>query len=50
MRKRDFPVDDVRRFLEPGPIVLVSSALLFMIAGPTVKRYRKGFKTQMLRA
>jgi len=26
MRKRDFPVDDLRRFLEPGPIVLVSSA------------------------
>src|SRR6185295_18483148 len=26
MRKRDFPVDDVRRFLEPGPVVLVSSA------------------------
>lgn len=25
-RKRDFPVDRVRRFLEPGPIVLVSSA------------------------
>lgn len=25
-RKRDFPVDQVRRFLEPGPIVLVSSA------------------------
>jgi flavin reductase (DIM6/NTAB) family NADH-FMN oxidoreductase RutF len=25
--KRDFPVEDVRRFLEPGPIVLVSSAL-----------------------
>ena len=24
--KRDFPVWDVRRFLEPGPIVLVSSA------------------------
>ena len=24
--KRDFPVGDVRRFLEPGPIVLVSSA------------------------
>ncbi len=24
--KRDFPVDDVRRFLEPGPVVLVSSA------------------------
>jgi flavin reductase (DIM6/NTAB) family NADH-FMN oxidoreductase RutF len=24
--KRDFPVDDVRRLLEPGPIVLVSSA------------------------
>lgn len=24
--KRDFPVEDVRRFLEPGPIVLVSSA------------------------
>ena len=26
MTKRDHPVDDVRRFLEPGPIVLVSSA------------------------
>ncbi|HEY0180150.1 MAG TPA: flavin reductase family protein [Dokdonella sp.] len=25
-RKRDFPVDQVRRFLEPGPVVLVSSA------------------------
>lgn len=25
-RKRDFPLDQVRRFLEPGPIVLVSSA------------------------
>lgn len=25
-RKRDFPVGEVRRFLEPGPIVLVSSA------------------------
>ncbi|MFI4904701.1 MAG: flavin reductase family protein [Burkholderiales bacterium] len=24
-RKRDFPVADVRRYLEPGPIVLVSS-------------------------
>ena len=24
--KRDFPVSNVRRFLEPGPIVLVSSA------------------------
>ncbi|MDE1150943.1 MAG: flavin reductase family protein [Micavibrio sp.] len=24
--KKDFPVDKVRRFLEPGPIVLVSSA------------------------
>ena len=24
--KKDFPVHDVRRFLEPGPIVLVSSA------------------------
>jgi flavin reductase (DIM6/NTAB) family NADH-FMN oxidoreductase RutF len=24
--KLDFPVDDVRRYLEPGPIVLVSSA------------------------
>ena len=23
--KRDFPVDQIRRFLEPGPIVLVSS-------------------------
>ena len=23
--KRDFPVSDVRRYLEPGPIVLVSS-------------------------
>jgi len=26
LRKKNFPVDDVRRFLEPGPIVLVSSA------------------------
>ncbi len=25
--KRDFPVSGIRRFLEPGPIVLVSSAL-----------------------
>ena len=25
-RKRDFPVAEIRRFLEPGPIVLVSSA------------------------
>jgi flavin reductase (DIM6/NTAB) family NADH-FMN oxidoreductase RutF len=25
-RKRQFPVSDIRRFLEPGPIVLVSSA------------------------
>lgn len=25
-KKRDFPVDQTRRFLEPGPIVLVSSA------------------------
>jgi len=25
-QKRDFPVDEVRRYLEPGPIVLVSSA------------------------
>jgi len=25
-RKRDFPLSDIRRFLEPGPIVLVSSA------------------------
>jgi flavin reductase (DIM6/NTAB) family NADH-FMN oxidoreductase RutF len=24
-KKRDFPVSDIRRFLEPGPIVLVSS-------------------------
>jgi flavin reductase (DIM6/NTAB) family NADH-FMN oxidoreductase RutF len=24
--KKDFPVSDVRRFLEPGPIILVSSA------------------------
>lgn len=23
--KRDFPVEDVRRYLEPGPIVMVSS-------------------------
>lgn len=26
LRKRDFPVAEVRRYLEPGPIVLVSSA------------------------
>jgi flavin reductase (DIM6/NTAB) family NADH-FMN oxidoreductase RutF len=25
-RKTDFPVDQIRRFIEPGPIVLVSSA------------------------
>jgi flavin reductase (DIM6/NTAB) family NADH-FMN oxidoreductase RutF len=25
-RKQDFPLDQIRRFLEPGPIVLVSSA------------------------
>ncbi len=25
-RKKDFPVHEIRRFLEPGPIVLVSSA------------------------
>jgi flavin reductase (DIM6/NTAB) family NADH-FMN oxidoreductase RutF len=25
-RKRDFPVHEIRRFIEPGPIVLVSSA------------------------
>jgi flavin reductase (DIM6/NTAB) family NADH-FMN oxidoreductase RutF len=25
-RKADFPVSDIRRFIEPGPIVLVSSA------------------------
>jgi len=25
-RKHDFPTDQIRRFLEPGPIVLVSSA------------------------
>ena len=24
--KKDFPVSDIRRFLEPGPIVLVTSA------------------------
>jgi hypothetical protein len=23
--KKDFPVENIRRFLEPGPIVLVSS-------------------------
>jgi hypothetical protein len=25
-KKKDFPVGQIRRFLEPGPIVLVSSA------------------------
>src|SRR5581483_6966411 len=25
-QKKDFPVDKIRRFLEPGPIVLVSSS------------------------
>jgi flavin reductase (DIM6/NTAB) family NADH-FMN oxidoreductase RutF len=25
-KKHDFPVSDIRRFLEPGPVVLVSSA------------------------
>jgi flavin reductase (DIM6/NTAB) family NADH-FMN oxidoreductase RutF len=26
IKKHDFPVGDIRRFLEPGPVVLVSSA------------------------
>jgi len=26
IRKTDFPVAEIRRFLEPGPVVLVSSA------------------------
>ncbi len=26
-RKKDFPVSDVRRFLEPGPIVLIQLGL-----------------------
>src|SRR5580692_10258798 len=26
-KKKDFPVSEIRRFLEPGPVVLVSSAL-----------------------
>jgi flavin reductase (DIM6/NTAB) family NADH-FMN oxidoreductase RutF len=25
-KKHDFPVSEIRRFLEPGPVVLVSSA------------------------
>lgn len=25
-KKRDFPLTKIRRFLEPGPIVMVSSA------------------------
>ena len=25
-KKKDFPVSNIRRFLEPGPVVLVSSA------------------------
>src|ERR1700742_2404011 len=25
-KKREFPLDKIRRFLEPGPIVLISSA------------------------
>jgi hypothetical protein len=25
VKKRDFPVSDIRRFLGPGPVVLVSS-------------------------
>jgi flavin reductase (DIM6/NTAB) family NADH-FMN oxidoreductase RutF len=24
--KKDFPVENIRRFLEPGPVVLISSA------------------------
>ena len=24
-KKRDFPVSEIRRFIEPGPVVLVSS-------------------------
>ncbi len=26
-KKHDFPVDKVRRFIEPGPVILISSAL-----------------------
>jgi hypothetical protein len=26
VKKQDFPVSGIRRYLEPGPIVLVSSA------------------------
>jgi flavin reductase (DIM6/NTAB) family NADH-FMN oxidoreductase RutF len=26
LKKKDFPVSEIRRFLEPGPVVLVSSA------------------------
>ena len=29
-KKTDFPVSDVRRFLEPGPIVLVSSGIVVL--------------------
>lgn len=26
IKKKNFPVDKIRRFLEPGPIILISSA------------------------
>ena len=63
-RKQDFPVSDIRRFLEPGPIVLVSSVWrgernimrtihhrgdgVFMISGTNTAKYRRLFKAETL--
>jgi hypothetical protein len=53
-KKRDFPVDPIRRFLEPGPIVLVNSAwksqmniMTRVVSGRSLNLRRK-FKPEML--
>ena len=44
-KKLDFPTDEARRYLEPGPIVLVSSMHyhgkgIFTVAGETINLHR----------
>jgi hypothetical protein len=53
-KKRDFPVDQIRRFLEPGLIVLVNSAwksqmniMTRVVSGRSLNLRRK-FKPEML--
>jgi len=59
--KTDLPVSQIRRYLEPGPIVLVSSALtdtvvgignttgdgVFMVSGKVISR-RAQFRPELL--